>query len=89
MFQLQREDETVSPRKKVETGCLGHRERLLKKAKYSDEEHGNNLLRYPFPLHLTSPGQIERTLTRWMNTFHLIRPSGPVILSWYLIKNLT
>lgn len=49
---------------KVETGCLGHHEHLLKKAKYSDEEHGNNLLRYPFPLRLISPRQIERTLIR-------------------------
>lgn len=45
---------------KVETGCLGHRVRLLKKAKYSDGEHSNNLLRYPFPPRLTSSGQIER-----------------------------
>jgi len=74
---------------KVETGCLGYRECLLKKAKYSDGEHDNNLLRYPFPLHLTSLGQIERTLTRWMNTFHLIEPNDPVILSWHLIKNST
>lgn len=59
------------PRKKSKnTGCLGHREHFLKKAKYSDKEHGNNLLRYPFPLRLTSPRQIERTLTRWTNTFH-------------------
>jgi len=27
-------------------------------------QHGNNLLRYPFPLRLTSLGQIERALTR-------------------------
>lgn len=39
---------------KAETGCLGYRKCLLKKTKYSDEEHGNNLLRYPFPLRLTS-----------------------------------
>lgn len=27
-------------------------------------QHGNNLLRYPFPPRLTSLGQIERALTR-------------------------
>lgn len=73
---------------KVETGCLGHRDRLLKKGEIlGRREHGNNLLRYPFPPRLTSPGQIECTLTRWMNTFHLIRPNDSVILSRRSIKN--
>lgn len=61
-------------RKKIGTERPGRQGRPLKKTKYTatDDEHGNNLLRYPFPSSLTGTGQIERALIRWMNTFHLM-----------------